>query len=189
MMEILKHNTRLKQIKYEVKRYTLEIEDYKERAKDVQLYRVTKKTQEIIQGKHQKKDEEDKKRLESQMKQLEQNNTNRLKTFAAQKKKLTQEIKDKLRENSELESKARDLRMEVDQRQQIIDLKSATNNDTTGDPRKRIMAIATQRKMIDVIKQQEEEIMFLKDELDRLRARTFPSFAHIQNKADYPDEK
>lgn len=71
MMEILKHNTRLKQIKYEVKRYTLEIEDYKERAKDVQLYRVTKKTQEIIQGKHQKKDEEDKKRLESQMKQLE----------------------------------------------------------------------------------------------------------------------
>ena len=44
---------------------------------------------------------------------------------------------------------------------------------------KRIMAIANQRKMIDVIKQQEEEIMFLKDELDRLRARTFPSFAHI----------
>ena len=79
--------------------------------------------------------------------------------------------------------------MEVDQRQQIIDLKSATNNDTANDPRKRIMAIATQRKMIDVIKQQEEEIMFLKDELDRLRARTFPSFAHIQNKADYPDDK
>lgn len=79
--------------------------------------------------------------------------------------------------------------MEVDQRQQIIDLKSATNNDTASDPKKRIMAIANQRKMIDVIKQQEEEIMFLKDELDRLRARTFPSFAHIQNKADYPDER
>ena len=79
--------------------------------------------------------------------------------------------------------------MEVDQRQQIIDLKSATSNDTASDPKKRIMAIANQRKMIDVIKQQEEEIMFLKDELDRLRARTFPSFAHIQSKADYPDER
>lgn len=65
MEEILKHNTKLKAIKYEVKRYTLQIEDYKERALDVQLYRVTKKTQEIIQGKYQKKDEEDKKRLES----------------------------------------------------------------------------------------------------------------------------
>ena len=64
MEEILRHNTRLKQIKYEVKRLTLQIEDYKERALDVQLYRVTKKTQEIIQGKYQKKDENDKKRLE-----------------------------------------------------------------------------------------------------------------------------
>jgi len=42
--------------------------------------------------------------------------------------------------------------MEVDQRQQIIDLKSATSNDTASDPKKRIMAIANQRKMIDVIK-------------------------------------
>jgi hypothetical protein len=41
--------------------------------------------------------------------------------------------------------------------------------------------------MMDVIKQQEEEIMFLQDELDRLRARTFPSFAHLQNKAEFPD--
>jgi len=47
------------------KRLKLEITDYTERAKDVQLYRVTKQTQEIIQGKHIKKDEEDKKRLEN----------------------------------------------------------------------------------------------------------------------------
>ena len=140
-----------------MKRLTLTIEDYKERALDVQLYHVTKKTQEIIQGKFQKKDEEDKRRLESQIKQLEQNSTNRLKTYAAQKKKLKQEIKDKNRENAELESKARDLRIEVDARQQIIDLKSATNTDSAQDPRKRIMAIANQRKMIDVIKQQEED--------------------------------
>ena len=95
MEEILKHKTKLKQIKYEVKKLNLMIEDYKERALDVQLYRVTKKTQEIIQGKYQKKDEEDKKRLESQIKQLESNSTSRLKTFATQKKKLHQEIKDK----------------------------------------------------------------------------------------------
>lgn len=41
---------------------------------------------------------------------------------------------------------------------------------------------------MEVIKQQSEEMMFLKDELDRLRARTFPSFAHLQ-KPEYPDEK
>lgn len=44
MLAILKDNTKLKGIKYEVKRLTLQIEDFKERALDVQLYRVTKKT-------------------------------------------------------------------------------------------------------------------------------------------------
>lgn len=52
MEQILTHKTKLREIKYIVKRKTLEIDDYKERALDVQLYRVTKKTQEIIQGKH-----------------------------------------------------------------------------------------------------------------------------------------
>ena len=44
MEQILTHKTKLKEIKYIVKRKSLEIEDYKERALDVQLYRVTKKT-------------------------------------------------------------------------------------------------------------------------------------------------
>jgi len=35
MQAILQHNTKLKQIKYEVKRLNLQIEDYKERALDV----------------------------------------------------------------------------------------------------------------------------------------------------------
>ena len=83
MEQILTHKTKLKEIKYIVKRKTLEIDDYAARALDVQLYRVTKKTQEIIQGKYQKKDENDKKRLEDQIRQLEQNSTNRLKTYAA----------------------------------------------------------------------------------------------------------
>lgn len=43
--------------------------------------------------------------------------------------------------------------------------------------------------MVDLTKHYEEEIMFLKDELDKLRARTFPSFAHIQNKTDFPDQR
>lgn len=189
MRQIYNNNKELKHVKYEVKRLTLQILDCQERALDVQLYRVTKQTQEIIQGKYQKKDEEDKKRLESQIKQLESNSNSRLQSYEITKKKLMQEIKEKQRENSEMENKARDLRMEVDQRQQIIQLKSETNNDSKSAQRKKIMAIANQRKMVDVIKQQQEEIMFLKDELDRLRARTFPSFAHIQNKSDFPDER
>jgi len=102
---------------------------------------------------------------------------------------MQRDIKEKSAENEELERKARVLKGNVEARQQIIDLKSAASNDGGNDPTKKFKEIANQRKMMDVIKQQEEEIMFLQDELDRLRARTFPSFAHLQNKAEYPDQR
>jgi len=103
--------------------------------------------------------------------------------------KLRKEIKEKIQENEQLESKARQLKHNVEQRMQIEGLKSNTSSNAESDPSKRLKDIANQRKLLDVIKQQEEEIMFLKDELDRLRARTFPSFAHLQNKLDHPDNR
>ena len=116
MRKILTYNTNLKQVEYENKRLRLQIRDFIERAKDVQLYRVTKATQEIIQGKHQKRDEEDKKRLESQIKQLESNAAKRVQTFNVTKAKLKREIREKDLENKQLDDKARQLQQNVDQR-------------------------------------------------------------------------
>ena len=52
MNAISEFKTGLKRVRYQKKKLDLEIMDFEERAKDVQLYRVTKQTQEIIQGKH-----------------------------------------------------------------------------------------------------------------------------------------
>lgn len=65
MTNIMKHRTQLKRVHLENKRLKFQIIDFTERAMDVQLYRVTKQTQEIIQGKHVKKEEDDKKRLDT----------------------------------------------------------------------------------------------------------------------------
>jgi hypothetical protein len=65
MIQIMKFQTILRRVQYENKRLKLQIVDFQERAMDVQLYRVTKQTQEIIQGKHVKKEEDDKKRLDT----------------------------------------------------------------------------------------------------------------------------
>lgn len=102
--------------------------------------------------------------------------------------KLRKEIREKMMENEQLETKARQLQQNVDQRKQIMGLKSKTSNDSGQDPSKKIKEIAHKRKLIDIAKQQTEEIEFLRDELDRLRARTFPSFAHLHSKPEYPDE-
>jgi len=107
MEKISEFKTFLRKVRYQKKKLDLEILDYEQRAKDVQMYRVTKQTQEIIQGKHQKKDEEDKKRLENQIRQLDENAQKRIKTLNETKKKLRKEISDKMKENEQLETKAR----------------------------------------------------------------------------------
>ena len=188
MNAISDFKTGLKRVLFSKKRLDLEILDFEERAKDVQLYRVTKQTQEIIQGKHQKKDEEEKKRLENQIKQLEKNAMKRIKTVNNTKQKLKREIRDKRMESEQLETKARQLQNNVEQRQQIVNLKSNTRTDNDADPSKKIKEIAHKRKLLDIAKQQTEDIEVLRDELDRLRARTFPSFALLHNKPGYPDE-
>lgn len=48
MNAISEFKTGLKRVRYQKQRLDLEIRDFEERAKDVQLYRVTKQTQEII---------------------------------------------------------------------------------------------------------------------------------------------
>ena len=52
MEKISEFKTFLRKVRYQKKKLDLEILDFEERAKDVQMYRVTKQTQEIIQGKH-----------------------------------------------------------------------------------------------------------------------------------------
>jgi len=99
MNRISKFKTDLERVKFVKKRLDLEIKDFEERAKDVQLYGVTKQTQEIIQGKHQKKDEEDKKRLENQIKQLEENVMKRIRTINETKQKLKHDIREKRMES------------------------------------------------------------------------------------------
>jgi len=161
MGDILNAQTKLKLHETESKIKELKIIDYEQRAMDVQLYRVTKQTQEIIMQKNIKKDEDVKKRLENQIKALDDNTKKRINDITTKLKKMQRDIKEKSVENEELERKARVLKQAVEARQQIIDLRQTASNDGGNDPTKKFKEVANQRKMMDVIKQQEEEIMFL----------------------------
>jgi len=48
------------------------------------------------------------------------------------------------------------------------------------DSSKRMKEVSRKRRMLDQMKAYQEEIDFLKEELDKLRAKTFPSFAHTK---------
>ena len=62
----------------------------------------------------------------------------------------------------------------------------ASGGDGVADPnaagRARMKAVVTRRKLLDLARAQTDEVEFLRQELDRLRQKTFPSFAqHFSN--------
>ena len=59
-----------------------------------------------------------------------------------------------------------------------MELKSE-GTDAAEDPSRKFKELAEKRKLNQIVKQRTDEIEFLRDELDRLRERTFPSFAHL----------
>ena len=76
----------------------------------------------------------------------------RIKTVNNTKQKLKREIRDKRMESEQLETKARQLQNNVEQRQQIVNLKSNTRTDNDADPSKKIKEIAHKRKLLDIAK-------------------------------------
>ena len=68
----------------------------------------------------------------------------------------------------------------------------AGRGDGVADPnaagRARMKAIVTRRKLLDLARAQTDEIEFLRQELDRLRQKTFPSFATRRNPNVNPDD-
>ena len=119
-------------------------------------------------------------------------------------------INDLTRDNEILENEVYEMEIQEKQREDLIKLKTNMGEKKTekgkmtteemmikmksikhqakDNPSDKFLQIALRREMMDMIEQYREEIEFLNDELDRLRAKTFPSFAHLQAHVDFPDE-
>ena len=84
-------------------------------------------------------------------------------------------------ENRRLRVHVEELERNVSLRASIHRARAAGGDGTMADEsaasRKRMQGIVTRRKLIDLARAQTDEIEFLRQELDRLRQRTFPSFA------------
>ena len=133
LQNIVKKKQQLECVRWEERKLELEIRDLTEKALDVQMFRVTKEKQEILQGKHVGREKDDIERLEKQIKQLNSNAEKRIETIEKKRKKLLQEIKERRLENDQLEALARKMKSDVEQRNQIMDLKSE-GTDSAEDP-------------------------------------------------------
>jgi|EP01043_Picozoa_sp_COSAG02_P012970 ribosomal protein L16 Arg81 hydroxylase len=102
-------------------------------------------------------------------------------------RKLAKQIKEKRVANEKLDASIMDASVAVAQREQISAMQK-TAADKEGMARRRMKEVVTRRRLLELARAQTDEVDILREELDRLRQRTFPSFHQLQHVAGSMDE-
>ena len=172
--------------------------------KYLKLTRVTKKIQEVVTGKEEVNQQQIAKLYEDKKRNLEENTTKRIQTLDAKLKEINSDIRKKVEENTAFEYKLKNLKEDVEKTKQIIrldaqiegeednyndDEESKQMGKSSKGPANKSLEIAEVSKLKAIVKNYYEEIEYLRAELDKLRARTFPSFLQKPDNVIYPDEK
>eukprot|EP00487_Bulimina_marginata_P009288 TRINITY_DN3664_c0_g1_i1.p1 TRINITY_DN3664_c0_g1~~TRINITY_DN3664_c0_g1_i1.p1 ORF type:complete len:246 (-),score=42.23 TRINITY_DN3664_c0_g1_i1:140-877(-) len=166
-------NWRAKVLDLEYRYYTLLTTEY-------QLRRVTKKDQEVIKaGGHDSKQKNEVSSLERKLDFTKNTMESKIKEKKKEFKKYKNRMTEINKSNQDLKKEIDKLQSDVVSKQEIINIRASISvkDEKKQSVQKKMDAVVTRRKLVDLVKAQSEEIEFLRNELDRLRRRTFPSFS------------
>ena len=141
--------------------------------------RVEKKTLAIMKGEARLSETDVAVRGEQRMALMKRMHSDKHAKISRANGKLSAAVRDRRVENERLLGQLRDLESSVEARESIY--RSRVDGGDMSSQQKaqqRMKRITMRRRLIDLARVQTEEIDFLRQELDRLRQRTFPSFAH-----------
>jgi ribosomal protein S1 len=165
--------------------------DMDEHYTDLQLLRVSKNLKMVISGAKGEGDKIKNERSELRISKIGESHAAKMLKFDKANKKILMAIKDRLSENAKLDEQLKELDSNVGIRETIYKSRMESGGGADADPSARKMKrIMMRRKLIDLAKAQTDEIEFLRMELDRLRQKTFPSFANAARERlnQQPDE-
>ena len=169
-------------LEWENKKFDMECEDAIERTKEFQLLRVTKDLQDKIRGGGEDNHALEVASLEKKFEQLKAAHEDKITDLRRQVAKINAMIADRNNEMESLQGQIEQLEGSVLEREMIHEIQ-AQNKDASSDGFKRFEEVHMKRKLQTLVGMQTQEIGLLRDELDRLRRRTFPTFTHIENRA------
>ena len=180
-------------VDWEVKHLRLEAWHLEEYFTDSQLFRVTRDLQKIIKGGAD--NDQSRSRLEKiaiRKEFLKKNGDIKVAKLSAAIEQLRVQLEEREYENSKFSGKIDALKHDVTVREQVVNHSKKTS-DRSGDARNsvRMQKVVARRKLVDTAQVQAEEIDYLKQELDKTRQKTFPSFVRAtRNRLVYnPDER
>jgi len=161
----------------------MQARDLEEYYTDLQLLHVTKDLQSAIKGNFGKQEMEYSMKIEARIKITQKVHMEKCSKFRLANAKLKRHVRDRDEENDRLKQRVRDLQDSVAVRESIFKshLENHGQDDAAENTASAMKRVILRRRLIDLARLQTEEIDFLRQELDRLRQRTFPSFAQSQN--------
>lgn len=148
---------------------------------DLQLLHVTKELQCAIKGNFGNQGVEYSMKVEAQIKMAKRAHDDDCTKLERANAKLRHQVQQRNEENMRLEQQVRELEGNVLVRESIVKSHLKTKEEQSEAPKHAVQnmrRIILRRRLIDLARLQTEEVDFLGQELDRLRQRTFPSFAH-----------
>jgi hypothetical protein len=182
LTKIKDFNKEITHMLWECKYLQMMVRHTEEKYLDYHMLRVTKDLQQFLKGGsglERQRIAVDK--AEATYEYMKKAHSLKLNKLLKIKKKMEKQKKEKAKENSKLRGHVEELERNVSLRSSIHRARTSGGDGTQADSneasRKRMQSIVTRRKLIDLARAQTDEIEFLRQELDRLRQRTFPSFA------------
>eukprot|EP00358_Blepharisma_japonicum_P005008 CAMPEP_0202943512 /NCGR_PEP_ID=MMETSP1395-20130829/3970_1 /ASSEMBLY_ACC=CAM_ASM_000871 /TAXON_ID=5961 /ORGANISM="Blepharisma japonicum, Strain Stock R1072" /LENGTH=218 /DNA_ID=CAMNT_0049641065 /DNA_START=378 /DNA_END=1031 /DNA_ORIENTATION=+ len=173
LQEIADFKIALAKVKWREELLELETEDFKESEGDLKMLRIDKRLQNILAGRGLDENQQMQERIRNQIEHLNINTEKRVKQIYEKKELIVKSIMELTKDNEVLENEVSEMEKQEENREQLLKLRATISDQARDDPAGKFRQISERRRMMDKIEQYREEIEFLNDELDRLRAKTF----------------
>ncbi|KAI8812738.1 hypothetical protein BJ742DRAFT_850017 [Cladochytrium replicatum] len=180
LKEMKEYRKGIHALEWENKMLDFQAEDLVIRTRDIQLLRVTKQMQEYIRSGDEQKQSSEVAALERRAEYSVKAHCHKLDEKATIIAKLKRKIAEKVRENRDLDTQLGALQVSVIDRKQIHDsqLRYHLAGETKGTGA--LKNIVARRRLVDMAKSQAQDIAILREEVERLRLRTYPAFSTRQ---------
>ncbi|KAI9327817.1 hypothetical protein DFJ73DRAFT_800748 [Zopfochytrium polystomum] len=190
LKEMKEYRKGIHALEWENKMLDFQAEDLVIRTRDIQLLRVTKQMQEYIRGGDERKQTTEVAALEKRAEYSQKAHGHKIDERRKTVTKYQRKIRDSEAANSVLAAQLADLERDVADRARIHEVQAKKHGGAPGHPgapqpssssgggagSAALREIVTRRRLVDLAKSQAQDIAILREEVERLRLRTYPAF-------------